>query len=85
MINSQRLPTVADPRVVDGDALGVLDMDAVRVGTVRRRADVHPIDADVAAAVEPEVELRAVLHPQARHHQVPTHEEPHQLRARTNT
>jgi hypothetical protein len=83
--NGDAVVTVADPRVVDADALGVLDVDAVGVGAVGRRADVEPVDTHVAAAVEPEVELRAVLHPQALHHQVPAHEEPQQLHTHRHT
>jgi hypothetical protein len=45
------------------DGLGVLDVDAVGVGAERRRADEETVHAHLVAAVELEVELRAVLDP----------------------
>jgi hypothetical protein len=74
---SQR--TVVDPGVEDLDGRGVLDVDAVRVGAERRRADEEAIHAHPLAVVELEVELRAVLDPQAAHRHVVAQEESYQL------
>ena len=72
--------TVVDPGVEDLDGRGVLDVDAVRVGAGRRRADEEAVDAHPVAGVELEVELRAVLDSQAAHRHVVAREESYQLR-----
>lgn len=48
-----------DGGVGDEDARGVLDADAIGVGALRRGAAGQPADEHAAAAVEPDVELRA--------------------------
>jgi PHD/YefM family antitoxin component YafN of YafNO toxin-antitoxin module len=54
-------------------------VDAVRVGAGRRRADEEAVDAHALAVVEPEVELRAVLDPQAAYRHVIAREESYEL------
>ena len=71
--------TVVDPGVEDLDGRGVLDVDAVGVGAERRRAHEEAVDENSRAAVELEVELRAVLDPQAAHSHVVAQDEPYQL------
>ena len=66
---------VVDPGVEDLDGRGVLDVDAVRVGAGRRRADEEAVDAHPLAVVELEVELRAVLDSQAADRHVVAQEE----------
>ncbi|BAS71902.1 Os01g0329350, partial [Oryza sativa Japonica Group] len=70
---------VADPGVEDPDGARVLDVDAVGVRARRRRADDEAVDQHPAAPVELEVELRAVLHPQALHAHVAARHELDQL------
>lgn len=74
---------VADPGVEDPDGARVLDVDAVGVRARRRRADDEAVDQHPAAPVELEVELRAVLHPQALHAHVAARHELDQLHSTT--
>jgi hypothetical protein len=70
---------VGDGGVGDEDVLGVLDVDAVRVGAQRRGADGEAAGHHAAAAVEPDVELGAVLHLEPLHRHVVGHEKPQRL------
>jgi hypothetical protein len=72
---------VGDRRVGDEHVLGVLDVDAVRVGALLRGADGQAAHQHAAAAVETEVELGAVLHLEALHRHVVAREEPERLQA----
>lgn len=74
---------VADPGVEDPDGARVFDVDAVGVRARRRRADDEAVDQHPAAPVELEVELRAVLHPQALHAHVAARHELDQLHSTT--
>lgn len=71
--------TVVDPGVDDLNCRGVLDVDTVGVGAERRRADGEAVDEHPRAVVELEVELRAVLDPQAAHRHAVAQEESYQL------
>ena len=70
---------VGDGGVGDDDVLTVLHVDAVRVGAQRRRADGQAAGDHAAAAVEPDVELGAVLHLEALQRHVVGHGKPHRL------
>lgn len=70
------ISTISDDRVVYVDIVGVLDVNSIGVGTGRGCFDVKGIDVDVVAAVEPEMELRAVLYLDSFHHQVWAPEKP---------
>jgi hypothetical protein len=61
----------ADPGVVHCHVAGHVDVDAVRVGAVRRRLHRHPAQRHAAALDHHHVEHLAVHRPQALHHHVP--------------
>jgi hypothetical protein len=63
----------------DEDVRVILDVDAVGVGALRRGTDGQAADHHAAAAVEPDVELRAGLHLQPLHRHVVAQEKPYSL------
>lgn len=71
--------TVGDIGVVNLNRVGVFNVDAVSVGTKRRRYDSNGVDVNYMTSVQFEVNLWAVYYTQTFHNYIRAHEEPQSL------